>query len=45
MTYREFIQSIEDAGYEIVHSYDESKAPADPRKAAAWGPHWHVEIA
>lgn len=44
MTYDEFLQSIENAGYEIIHSYDESQKPADPRKAAAWGPHWHVEI-
>lgn len=45
MTYQEFLQSIREAGYEIVKSYDESKRPADPKKASAWGPHWHVQIA
>lgn len=45
MTYQEFLQTIRDHGYEIVKSYDESKGPADRRKAAAWGPHWHVQIA
>lgn len=44
MTFDEFLQTIEDEGYTIVKAYDESKGPADPSKAGAWGPHWHVQI-
>lgn len=44
MTFDEFLQKIEDEGHTIVHAYDETRGPADPRKARAWGPHWHVEI-
>jgi hypothetical protein len=44
MTFDEFLQTIEDEGYTIVKAYDESKGPADPSKAGAWGPHWHVQV-
>lgn len=44
MTFDEFLRTIEDEGYTIIKAYDESRAPADPRKARAWGPHWHVQI-
>ena len=42
MSYEEYIQGIEDAGYSLIEAYDESQKPADKRKARWWGPHWHV---
>lgn len=40
MTFEEFIQQIQDAGYTILEAIDEVKHPSKH----ATGPHWHVVI-
>lgn len=41
MTFEQFIQGIEDEGYEIIEKRDEVRNPS----RHATGPHWHVVIA
>jgi hypothetical protein len=41
MTFQEFIQSLEDEGYELLEAIDEVNHPS----GHATGPHWHVVFA
>jgi hypothetical protein len=41
MSFEQFVQSIQDAGYEVVEAIDETRNPS----SHATGPHWHIVLA
>lgn len=44
MTFEEFIQQIEDAGYTIIEAINEDEGSGGKRSAHATGNHWHVVV-